>query len=520
MKFTYGQFRSLLHEAMLNAYEVLGVGRNATPDEIKAAWRDMAIKNHPDRVGGDLEKMKNVNVARDILNTPRLKNKLDYELGSQQASTQSPFTSARSREREEREKRDREYYAADRERARQASRGRGTQAPGHAWRRFEYINIYERSQKFWEVNVDGRTMNVKWGRIGSQGQSKAKMYDDAGEAYNASQTLIRQKLVKGYKEVTRSTQHTPKPGQGSRPRTPPSASSSGKKTYKVYGRVRDPKSQSGGSDVHTRVKNTVYTPRDFRSRARQNQQVNVNVRDDGRLGVSDPSGDWSQVWDRNESVELKELVLCELVKLVEVRKRELSLPPYGDAESFVVWYLRQDKSSAAKAIKHPKAFGSYIGIDDIEDYFDASYVSDTQFEELGLSGGTAKEAKETYMWALRNGFHGDVDDMPKLYKQMRAYLRGLAPKFAQAYAQWLKSDHAEHFKPANESDELVEARERDKSGKYKHWDDWDRLCVCGHKLGVHAAEKVGNERPCFYGDEHPDEFCDCMLFKPAKRGRD
>lgn len=47
-------------------YEVLGVGKNSSDDEIKKAFRRLAVKYHPDR-GGDEEKFKEINEAYEIL---------------------------------------------------------------------------------------------------------------------------------------------------------------------------------------------------------------------------------------------------------------------------------------------------------------------------------------------------------------------------------------------------------------------------------------------------------------------
>lgn len=48
------------------AYQVLGVGANATKAEIDRAYKRLAAEHHPDR-GGDLQQMARINVARDQL---------------------------------------------------------------------------------------------------------------------------------------------------------------------------------------------------------------------------------------------------------------------------------------------------------------------------------------------------------------------------------------------------------------------------------------------------------------------
>ncbi|MCD8393860.1 MAG: molecular chaperone DnaJ [Bacteroidales bacterium] len=61
-------------------YEVLGVSKNATADEIKKAYRKMAIKYHPDKNPGDKEaeeKFKEAAEAYDVLSNEEKRQKYD-----------------------------------------------------------------------------------------------------------------------------------------------------------------------------------------------------------------------------------------------------------------------------------------------------------------------------------------------------------------------------------------------------------------------------------------------------------
>ena len=57
---------------MTDYYQKLGLGRAASPDEIKKAYRSLAMKHHPDR-GGDEKKFKEISEAYEILSDPEKK---------------------------------------------------------------------------------------------------------------------------------------------------------------------------------------------------------------------------------------------------------------------------------------------------------------------------------------------------------------------------------------------------------------------------------------------------------------
>jgi curved DNA-binding protein len=57
----------------MDYYNILGVDRSASQDDIKKAYRKLAAKHHPDR-GGDTAKFQEISAAYDTLGDLRKKS--------------------------------------------------------------------------------------------------------------------------------------------------------------------------------------------------------------------------------------------------------------------------------------------------------------------------------------------------------------------------------------------------------------------------------------------------------------
>lgn len=58
-------------------YEVLGISKDASADEIKKAFRKLAVKYHPDKEGGDETKFKEANEAYEVLKDQQKRQRYD-----------------------------------------------------------------------------------------------------------------------------------------------------------------------------------------------------------------------------------------------------------------------------------------------------------------------------------------------------------------------------------------------------------------------------------------------------------
>lgn len=307
MRFRLDELRSLISEAVRKAYEILGVSQAATPEEIKLAYRKKAIALHPDRNPGKDTgpEMVKLNVAYGLLSDPEKRRRYDM-LGDKTLGDAGGFgysTSQRTRPQSTEPPR-RQPPPAPRT---------GSTAGTSTKRYFTYIG--GTSRKFWECERRGSTVTVRWGRVGTPGQTKTFNFDNDVHAIVFARNKISEKLGKGYREQpvgpasnqpprtstgSRSTAQSPPPPAANRPRQ------TSKSTYKIYGK-------KGNAPAHTRYQGKVYVGASD-TRFRAGDQATVALGTDGRLSVHDPETGHTQHWTSEALEHVIKTMISEVIK--------------------------------------------------------------------------------------------------------------------------------------------------------------------------------------------------------------
>lgn len=321
MQLGLDDIRRLIREAILDAYKVLGLSSNATEDDIKKAYRNLALRFHPDRNPGKdtTEDMVNINKAKDRLLNPTERFRYGAQFqgyvrpgSAPHVEPPTPATSQRTPGAPDPQRRD----ADDRD-------WQGSRRTRDSMRTERYLEFVSgSSKKFWYAAAvprpDGSAvMRTRWGRIGSRGQINEKRYVTMTRARQVVSILVGGKIAKGYVEKpvppgfhdVSQPKPKAKPPAGNAPRPD-------KDAYKVYPfRGHRRVVRVGGKLYGTQPGGGLKDGGQTRFNA--NDRVKVSPKD-GRMGVS--SGDHSQTWDPvDEARELIDALVCEAIARIAVR---------------------------------------------------------------------------------------------------------------------------------------------------------------------------------------------------------
>ena len=73
-------------------YQILGVGRDASPEDIKKAFRQLALRYHPDRNPGNTKeaegRFKEINEAYEVLGNEQKRHQYDYLTSHRRSQTE------------------------------------------------------------------------------------------------------------------------------------------------------------------------------------------------------------------------------------------------------------------------------------------------------------------------------------------------------------------------------------------------------------------------------------------------
>ena len=71
----------------------------------------------------------------------------------------------------------------------------------------ENNNYYEyddgKTSKFWRITTQGKEVIVHYGRLGTDGQTRARTFDDETEVDKHLKSMIKEKIKKGYVKSTK-----------------------------------------------------------------------------------------------------------------------------------------------------------------------------------------------------------------------------------------------------------------------------------------------------------------------------
>lgn len=88
-------------------------------------------------------------------------------------------------------------------------------------RRFEYKK--GSSYKFWEIEVEGNAFTARYGKVGTDGQVQTKSFASADKAQAEADKKIREKVTKGYAEVSVSSAPADSKAKGGEQASDPAA---------------------------------------------------------------------------------------------------------------------------------------------------------------------------------------------------------------------------------------------------------------------------------------------------------
>jgi uncharacterized protein (TIGR02996 family) len=120
-------------------------------------------------------------------------------------------------------------------------------------RSFTYTD--DKSNKFWNIEVQGRSFTVTFGKVGSKGQTQTKDFADAKAAEKEAGKLIVKKIMKGYQETTPAPLcpqgKSPAPAEKSAPAAEPTAIARTRKGKCARTPAREKTDQPRGEDART-----------------------------------------------------------------------------------------------------------------------------------------------------------------------------------------------------------------------------------------------------------------------------